>query len=460
MTEEPLAHLLRILDLEDAGAAHVLGDEPETGSPHLLGKTAAAAMAAHGVASVEFARLRGGPARSVTVRTEDAILQLMAAFGTRIGRVPMVTTMEDPNLLGDSGFYRCADGREIFVLLSFPHLRDRALAVLGCPPNRAAITAAVARWRALDLEEAINAVGGTATMVRSSEEWQQSEAGRAIAETPAVSVERIGAAPSRVRGALGVVEPPLSGIRVLDLTHVIAGPVAARLVAELGADVLHLSRPDRPDPNAMIIETGAGKRNAFCDLRVESDREEFEWALAQADVVIHGYRHLERFGIDAASLAQRHPGLVVADVHGWGPDGPWGDRGGFDQLACSATGFAFEEGGDHASLPPTYLLNDYVAAFLLSAGVSAALARQLQSGGSWRVHVDLARVCTWVQSFGLLAGRTRSGDLRERLNDVELVSRPGPFGDVRTLPSFVAVDPPWESTVGTSAPLGSSPLCW
>lgn len=461
MDSTPWNDLAAVFGLDDA-RVRVTGGEPSTRSPHRLAESMAAAMAACGAAAARMAELRGAPARAVEVDTSAALLQLMAAFATRQGGVAAASTMEDPHLIGDSDFYRCADDRWIFLLLSYPHLRDRALRVLQCPPGREAIAAAVARWEALDLEDAIAAVGGTATMARSASEWSASAAGRALVGTPVVHIDRTGRAAPRRRAALGDADAPLSGVRVVDLTHVIAGPVAARLTAEHGAEVLHLSRPDRPDPNAMIVETGRGKRNAYCDLRTTAGRQVLADLLATADVVVHSYRHLERFGLDAEQLARAHPGIVFADVHGWGADGPWSERGGFDQLACAATGFALEEGDGTPALPPTYLLNDYVAAFLLAAGIETALARQMTDGGSWHVHVDLARVCTWVQAQGArpIQRRDTVDDLRDRLADIDLVTADGPFGTVEYLPSQVRTTPPWTERATASAPLGSAAPRW
>lgn len=169
MDRTPLNDLTDLLQLE-ANGIDIVGGEPATPSPHLLAECMAAAMAAHGAAGARLGALRGGPRRSTSVRTDDALLQLMAVFAPRVGGVPVASTMEDPKLLGDGDFYRCADGREVFLLLSYPHLRDRALRVFGCPPDRAAITEAVARWDAADLEQAIVTIGGTATMVRTTAE--------------------------------------------------------------------------------------------------------------------------------------------------------------------------------------------------------------------------------------------------------------------------------------------------
>ncbi len=461
MDVSPLQDLATLLSL-DLGRTHVVGSEPPTTSPHRLAECMAAAMAAHGAAASAFGTSRGAPPREVRVRTDDALLQLMAVFATRVGDVAAAATMEDPHLLADSDFYTCRDGRQVFVLLSYPHLRDRALRVLGCAPGADRIAAAAATWDALALEEAIVAAGGTATMVRTREEWATTDVGRALAGEPLVRVERTGDADPVTRARLASSQPPLTGVRVVDVTHVIAGPVATRLLAELGADVLHVSRPDRPDPNAMILETGAGKRNAYCDLRTPTGKASLDDVLRGADVVVHGYRHLSQFGNDAAQLARDHPGIVVGDVHGWGDRGPWSDRGGFDQLACAATGLALEEGGgDRAALPPTYLLNDYVAAFLLAAGIETALHRQATEGGSWHVHVDLAKVCTWVQSFGDNPHQVSAGpDLRQHLDGVSTVETDGPFGRVAALPSLLDVSPTWDLRRGAPWPLGSAPMAW
>lgn len=460
MKTTPADDLITLFDLAPE-AFTVTGSEPATSSPHLLALPMAAAMGAYGATASRFGAMRGARPRSVGVQTDNALLQLMAVFATRVGSVPVTKTMEDPNLLGDSDFYKTADGREIFLLLSFPHLRDRALTVLNCPPNRSAIRKAVATWQAIDLENAIVAIGGTATMVRSREEWRVTDVGQELAQTPLVRIEATGTSEPRERPRITSDQPPLSGLRVIDLTHVIAGPVAGRLLAEAGAEVAHVSRPDRADPNAMIIETGVGKRNAYCDLRIPADRAEFHELLNSADILLHSYRGMTKFGLEAKQLAKTNPGLVFADVHGWGDRGPWSDRGGFDQLACSATGFALEEGRGCAALPPTYLLNDYVAAYLLASGVQSALTRQASEGGFWHVHIDLARVCTWIQSYGANPNQVEeTSDLREQLATAPSVDRCGPFGRVQSLAPMIDIDPAWNSNTTPSAPLGSSPLEW
>lgn len=304
----------------------------------------------------------------------------------------MQTVAEDPTALANNGFRRTADGW-IFLITTYPHQRDAVCRVLDCPPLRDRIAEEAARWRSVELEDAVCAAGGVAAAVRTGEQWAAHPAGRHLAGRPVVEVERIGDAPP---------EPVPDRLRVLDDTHVIAGPVAAKLLGTFGADVLHVSRPDLPDPLAMVALTGGGKRNAWLDLRDPVQAATLRDLVGGADVFVNAYRGTGARGFGPEDLAERRPGIVALDLHCWGADGPWATRGGFDQLACSATGFALEEGaGGPPSLPPTHLLNDYLAAWLGAAGVLAALRRRAVEGGSWRVRVTLAGVCTWVRELGM-----------------------------------------------------------
>ncbi|GAB3697930.1 CoA transferase [Saccharopolyspora tripterygii] len=342
------------------------------------------------------------------VRTADAIDQLRAAYLTTINGHPAHRLAEAPSSLGNNDFYRARDGRWIFLMTTYPHLRDAVCRVLNCPPLHERIVEATKHWDAFALEDAVCAAGGACAAVRSADEWRQLPAGRENLRHPVVRIERIGDAPARpVPGSADW--PPLSGLRVLDLTHVIAGPVAAKLLATFGANVLHVGRHDLPDPNSMVALTGGGKRNAHCDLREPDQAARLHELATGADVFNDAYRGMGKRGFGIEVLTARNPGLVTLEYHCWGADGPWAARGGFDQLACSATGFAMEENiNEKPSLPPTYLLNDYLAAYLGTAGTLAALRRRATEGGSWRVRIELARVCTWVQQLGLFpVERTR-----------------------------------------------------
>ncbi|GHF76487.1 CoA transferase [Kitasatospora xanthocidica] len=464
-TGEMVSRLLHTLgDPDPARGAEditVVGADPLVPSVHRLADAMSAAIGVFGRQTAALGEQRGHPHQRVRVRAGAAIDQLMATYHTTLSGRPLGALLDDPTLLGNNDFYRARDGRWIFIITTYPHLRDAVHSVLRCGLDKVGIARAAAGWDAFTLEEAVCARGGVACVVRTRHEWLAHPAGRYVARRPVVEIERVGDGPVRPLEPVGEAEEALAGVRVLDLTHVIAGPVAARLLAQFGADVLHLSRPDRPDPIPMIAMTGGGKRNAYCDLRDDHDRAAFHDTLQDADVFVHAYRGLARHGASTEELVRRRPGLITLEYHAWGADGPWGERGGFDQLACSATGFAVDEWTDRPSLPPTYLLNDYLAAYLGAAAVATVLRRRATEGGSWRIRVTLAGVCHWVQELGLLA--------RESVRDLPRPGRAplaalsttdtdfGPLTEPATPFAYSGRPVPQP---GRRSPLGSAALRW
>ncbi|WP_329461085.1 CoA transferase [Streptomyces sp. NBC_01431] len=464
-TGEIVSRLLHTLgDPDPARGAEditVVGADPLVPSVHRLADAMSAAIGVFGRQTAAVGEMRGHRRQRVQVQAGAAIDQLMATYHTTLSGRSLGALLDDPALLGNNDFYRARDGRWIFIITTYPHLRDAVCSVLRCGLDKAGIAQAAAGWDAFTLEEAICARGGVACAVRSREEWLAHPAGRYVAQRPVVEIERVGDGPVRPLEPIGEADEALTGVRVLDLTHVIAGPVGARLLAQFGADVLHLSRPDRPDPIPMIVMTGGGKRNAYCDLRDDHDRAAFHEVLQDTDVFVHAYRGLARHGASTEELIRRRPGLITLEYHAWGADGPWGERGGFDQLACSATGFAVEEWTDRPSLPPTYLLNDYLAAYLGAAAVATVLRRRATEGGSWRIRVTLAGVCHWVQELGLLSrenvidlprpGRAPLAALSTTGTDFGPLTEPAtPFAySARTVPQ-----------PGRRSPLGSAALQW
>ncbi|SCD91328.1 CoA-transferase family III [Streptomyces sp. di188] len=292
-----------------------------------------------------------------------------------------------------SRFWRTADGW-VRTHANYPHHRARLLAALGTPEDPDAVAAALAGRSAREVEEAVTAVGGLAVALRTPEEWAAHEQATAVARLPLVERVRLDSAPAREFAAVDGGGPllPAAGLRVLDLTRVIAGPVATRTLALLGADVLRLDPPGLPELPDQHTDTGFGKRSALLDL--VADRERFEELLAGADVVVTGYRPgaLDRFGLGAKALAERRPGVVVAQLSAWGATGPWAGRRGFDSLVQVATGIAHVERGpeDRPGALPAQAL-DHGTGYLLAAGVLRALADQAEAGGSRLVRVALAR---------------------------------------------------------------------
>ncbi|MGW0839745.1 CoA transferase [Streptomyces sp. NPDC002787] len=307
-----------------------------------------------------------------------------------------------------SRFWRTPDGW-VRTHANYPHHRERLLTALGLTENTAdpvaAVASALAERSSLEAEEAVYAAGGLAVALRTPGEWAAHEQAAAVRARPLVEWERsersdgVGAPRARVLGPLPAAPlSPAAGVRVLDLTRVIAGPVATRTLALLGADVLRVDPPGMPEILDQHTDTGFGKRSVTLDLTARADRRVFEDLLAEADVVVTGYRPgvLDRFGLSPESLAERHPGLVVAQLSAWGAYGPWAGRRGFDSLVQVATGIAAVEGSVErpGALPAQAL--DHGTGYLLAAAVLRALSERWDGGGGRVVRLSLARTAAWL----------------------------------------------------------------
>jgi crotonobetainyl-CoA:carnitine CoA-transferase CaiB-like acyl-CoA transferase len=250
------------------------------------------------------------------------------------------------------------------------------------------------------------------------------------------------------------------GLRVLDLTRVIAGPVATRTLALLGADVLRIDGPHLPELPDQHADMDFGKRSAVLDLTAPGDRRTFEGLLVEADVVVTGYRPgaLDRYGLAPEELAGRRTGLVVAQLSAWGAYGPWGGRRGFDSLVQVATGIAVTEGSARrpGALPAQAL--DHGTGYLLAAAVLRSLTEQTQEGGSRVVRLALARTAAWLTD-GTARG---TGDARTAYEgpDPWLTETDGVLGRLRyALPPARFADGPadWTRPPGR---WGGDPARW
>ncbi|MFD8387891.1 CoA transferase [Streptomyces sp. NPDC059680] len=357
---------------------------------------ARACVGACALAAAELAARRAGLAEVPGVRVDDGAVA--AAFHSeRLLRVDGRTPVTFAPL---SRFWRTADGR-VRTHANYPHHRARLLGALGLPQDASAEAVAdrIAERPSLDVEEAVYGAGGLAVALRSPKEWAATEQAAEVAARPLVERERLGSTHARVLTPLDPAAAallPAAGLRVLDLTRVLAGPVATRTLALLGADVLRVDAPWPPELPDQQADTGFGKRSATLDLT--ADRDTFEELLAAADVVVTGYRPgaLDRFGLAPEALFARRPGLVVAQVSAWGAYGPWGGRRGFDSLVQVATGIAATEGSaeEPGALPAQAL--DHGTGYLLAAAVLRALTEQSYDGGGRLVRLALARTARWL----------------------------------------------------------------
>ncbi|MGW0391144.1 CoA transferase [Streptomyces sp. NPDC003042] len=279
-----------------------------------------------------------------------------------------------------SGFWRAADGW-VRTHANYPHHEEALVRALGGPGTPEAVREAIAGRPAVEVQELVYAEGGLAVAV----------AGEYGEARPLVEVVR---GPGRGR-VLGEGLLPAAGVRVLDLTRVIAGPVATRTLGLLGADVLRIDAPGLPEADDAYADTGFGKRSARLDLAEAADRAVLERLLDEADVVVTGYRPgaLERFGLGAEELLERRPGLVVAELCAWGWDGSWAGRRGFDSLVQAGYGIAARYAGADGvpGVLPAQAL-DHGTGYLIAGGVLRALA----GGGGCRLRFSLAGTASWL----------------------------------------------------------------
>lgn len=347
------------------------------------GSVAAAALAG--------AALRGGEQVRVDPR------QVAVSF--RNDQLQMVNGQRQPGFAPLSGFFAARDGW-IRTHANYPHHRARLLRALSLRDDatRDDAAAAIAERPAQEIEDVVTADHGIAVRVRPVSEWMASEAGRAVATHDLLAVRTLTAAEP-----VALPHRP----RVLDLTRVLAGPVATRTLAFLGCDVLRVDSPHLPELDGLHLDTDSGKRSTLVDLQDEHARHRLHELLSQADVLVTGYRPgaLAAYGLDPDHLTERHPHLVCATLTAWTPSGPWGRRRGFDSIVQAATGIALIESPDGASpgaLPAQAL--DHATGYLLAAGVLAALRRRATDGGTWRVEAHLARTAHWLLQTDALDG--------------------------------------------------------
>ena len=307
-----------------------------------------------------------------------------------------------------SRFWRTRDGW-VRTHGNYPWHRAALLRALGTGEDPDQVAAAIAGRTAHEVEDLVVGAGGIAAAVRTEAQWRAEPAGQAVAAARLVEGGRLGDAPPRRRtvgplpaaelpaAELPAAELPAAGIRVLDLTRVIAGPVATRYLAALGADVLRLDPPHRPELPLHAYDGLLGKRSALLDL--DTDAARLDELLAAADVLVHGYRPhaLDRFGLTPGALAERHPGLVVVSLSAWGSTGPWGSRRGFDSIVQAASGIAVAESADddRPGAMPCQLL-DHGTGYLCAAAALRGLADQAVAGGTQVRELSLARTAHWL----------------------------------------------------------------
>ncbi|MDO9711396.1 CoA transferase [Paracraurococcus lichenis] len=447
-----------------AGAAPALlaGEEPALPSSFRIGAAAQASIAAATAAVAEIHRRRGGPAQAAAVDMRHAALEFASERYLRLDGTAAPAHWDDI-----AGTYRCGDGRWVRLHTNFPHHRAGVLRLLGCEGTRAAVGKALQDWEGFAFEQSAAEAGMCVAAMRSFAEWDAHPQGRAVAALPPLRIERIAEAPPVPLPNAGA--RPLEGIRVLEATRVIAGPVCGRTLAAHGADVLHISAAHLPSFDDLLPDTGRGKRTAALDLRTEAGRATLRGLAAGADIFLQGYRPgaVAGHGFAPEALAAARPGIVCVSLSAYGEVGPWGGRRGFDSLVQTASGFNHAEAvaadAEPADPAPRVLpcqALDHASGFLLAFGALAALLRRAEEGGSWLVRVSLAGTAQWLRGLGRIEGAFGMPVPKmEELGDL-LEQMPSGFGRLTSLrhSGRLPETPPYWAL--PPVPLGTHAAAW
>lgn len=444
----------RLADLTLSGA------DPVLRSSFAVGTAAQTSIAAAALAANAIGVLRGGAPQSIRVDMREAALECTGYFSVD-GRTPQVW---DPI----AGLYACGrNGDTGWVRLhtNFAHHRDGLLRLLhlldGAETPKEAVAAALREWNALTFEQAAANEGLVVAAVRRFDEWDRHPHAAFVNAQPLINIERIGDAAPLSWPELPDQARPLLGLRVLDLTRILAGPICGRTLAAYGAEVMLVNSPKLPNI-AAIADTSRGKLSVHLDLKDKQGARGLQRLIDSAHVFVQGYRPgaLRALGFDPKTVAARRPGIVYVSLSAYGEQGPWGSRRGFDSLVQTATGFNHAEaeaaGSSSPQAMPAQIL-DYASGFLMAFGAQAALHRQRTEGGSWQVRVSLARTAQWLRSMGRISdgfsiARPSHDDLIETT-----ASGFGQLAALRHAAHFSRTPAGWTRP---SMPPGSHPPSW
>ena len=387
-------------DTNDANLS-ITGADPVFSTQFPVAGTCAAVLGAIGLSVADIWKMKTGRQQSVKVGTRAAGAALQSFEYLQFKQPDGSYAPATNSPLADAAYaitqpWPTQDGRWFLPHFGIAHLKRKVMDVLQCTDTPASVAAAVARWDALELEDTIAAAGACGGMVRTRDEWLAHPHGAALAARPVVEIEKIGDSDPIPFPKAG---PALAGVRVLDLTRILAGPVAARTCAEHGADVLMVAARGVPQIKKFVIDLSHGKRSCYLDLNVADEAAQLRALASEADVFSQGYRPgvLEARGFGAEDLAALRPGIIHVSLSCFGQRGPLSDRAGWEQVAQCAVGISNSQGdGERPSLLPVPAC-DFLTGYLGAFGILVALTRRAREGGSYRVNVSLCQSGMFLQ---------------------------------------------------------------
>jgi crotonobetainyl-CoA:carnitine CoA-transferase CaiB-like acyl-CoA transferase len=456
---EILADLWTLAGGEPAAldAVTLTGEESQLPSSFRVAAAAQASIAAAGLAAAQVWQLRSGQSQSVAVDMRHAVVECRSERYLRVDGKPPPPTWD-----AIAGVYKTGDRRFVRLHTNFPHHRAAVCKVLDCKPDRDDVQAALMQWEAEAFETAAYEAGGVVAMMRPYDEWSALPHASALAALPTISIEKIGEAAPKPWPAG---DRPLAGVRVLDLSRVIAGPVAGRTLAAHGADVMLISGPDLPAIPWLTIDTGRGKLTSFAELRSEQGQSALRDLLAEADIFSQGYRPraLAGLGFSPEDAARINPGIVYVSLSAYGHAGPWAERRGFDSLVQTATGFNHAEGQAAGVEGPKELpaqMLDHATGYLMAFGAMMARARQAREGGSWHVRVSLAQTGRWLWNLGRVADGLKTEDLKGDAVTPFIEEVASGFGPLRAVSHSAVLSKTPAFWARPAMPLGSHKPQW
>lgn len=367
-------------------------------SPLRLHDYAAGVMAAFGSTVEHLGVLRGLPAQTMKLNRRrcgllmnSAQMHFLNGYSTVIDRWPIGP---------DNGTYRAKDGRYVTMIGLHPRLRDGLLDYFQCPNTQEGIQSSVEKKSAQQIEDECATRHLPLGMVRTLEEWLAHPQGKATEKLPMVGIEHLVGAMKRTLGKAR--HRPLEGVRVLELTHIIAGPTIGRLLAEQGADVIKVQPPNGNWLTPVWLDVSWGKKNILLDIKAPTGKQRFAELLASADVLINGQRRdaLAHLGFDETTLRKINPSMVFSTLNCFSAGTPWEGRRGFEQIAQAVTGVVdFHSKGLPAPTVTSVVVNDTLTAYMAASGIIAALAERESKGGFWKVDAALTRCSTEALKF-------------------------------------------------------------
>ena len=437
----------------DSGELQISGIDPVMDSKFKLGEVAAAAHASVGVGVNDIWELKTGRRQKIQISVRSAAASLKSnkfiEIRQRNGEYQKLVDKDHEFNRQLNGIYRSKDGRWVLPHFGLNHLRDRMLSLLEACPDQSSISKAVLKWDAIDLENAIAELNLCGGMVRGNSEWLAEPHGTVLSKKPVIEIIKIGESdPEPIPNSIR----PLGGVRVLDLTRILAGPIAARTLAEHGADVLMVTAENLPQVHAYVADTSHGKRSCFVDIKENEGARKLKELTIGADIFSQGYRPgaMEKLGFGPEELSEIRPGIIYLSINCYGFDGEFSNRGGWEQVAQIMTGLTTIEDESTKMNSPSLLpaaANDYITGYLGAYGALLALARRAKEGGSYHVRVSLCQTAMMIYRNGKILSELAPKELSLReIEDLSILSNTH-LGEAKHLAPvlYLSETPPfWE----------------